>query len=224
MYSVRRKNGAKKILKQYANAERNARIEYIDRITCKLGREYCQVCQTRHTKTLSLKKNLRFAILIGILLTIAAFTGIVIASNGGINVPGLYIREGAGELIVSYADGYGSEEDKYTEPLKLEYIPEGYELEYVEKDDVFGRWYEEYLDSAENDGKIILIQRFKKDDNIFVSTYLSDVEVKKIERTHVCIVKGAEYTVYIFIRGNIMCEIITNLPSDDAEKVVCSIR
>ena len=207
-----RKNGAKKILKQYANAERNARIEYIDRITCKLGREYCQVCQTRHTKTLSLKKNLRFAILIGILLTIAAFTGIVIASNGGINVPGLYIREGAGELIVSYADGYGDGEIAADE------------LEYVEKDDVFGRWYEEYLDSAENDGKIILIQRFKKDDNIFVSTYLSDVEVKKIERTHVCIVKGAEYTVYIFIRGNIMCEIITNLPSDDAEKVVCSIR
>ena len=216
------RGSAKKILKQYAKAERNARIEYIDMFTCKRESASCRTDQSRHTGTMSLMRNFRLAILVGILLTVAASIGIAIAYDGGINVPGLEIREGAGELIVSYADGYGPEEGEEIEPLELGYIPEGYELEYADYDDIFGEKYEEYSHVGTGD-RIIIVQFFNKDENVHVSTYLSDLEDKRIGKVDVCVVKNKEYSVYIFRKEKILVEFVTCLPCDEVERMIGSL-
>ena len=105
MKAMGSRSSAKEILKQYANAERKARIEYIDNISGKAERDACRYYQNQHSGVMSLRRNLRLAILVGILLTVAATTVIGVANDGGINVQGLDIREGAGELIISYNAG-----------------------------------------------------------------------------------------------------------------------
>ena len=218
------KSDAKKILKQYAKAERNARIEYIDRVTGKAEWINCQSHQSQHTGTLSLRKNLRLAILVGILSIIAASIGIAIAYDGGINVPGLDIREGADELIVSYADGYGSEEGDKIESLEPGYIPEGYELEYVEEDVFFNNCRMGYRRIGTEYDELRVNQYFDSDARIELSMFMSEMEIIKLGEYDVCEVDTGEYTVHIAYKDNVIIVIYSRLPNKEVGKIIESMR
>lgn len=222
MKTMGSRSSAKEILKQYANAERKARIEYIDNISGRAEHDVCRNYQNQHSGVMSLKRNLRLAILIGILLTVAATTVIGVANDGGINVQGLDIREGAGELIISYEDGYGPEDGDNVVPLEPGYIPEGYKPEYRDEDTLFRDCYMGYVDAGQED--ILIEQNYKADVKLGISTFLAEIETTELSGYDACKVIGYDRTVYIVYKDKVNITVYGELSDSEAGKIIESME
>lgn len=215
---------AEQILKQFAQEARNARIDYIDAFAGENKTVHAETERRAYGKSFYRKLRISMAAAV---LTILATTAMVSAEGSGIKVSGLEVVEGNGELIIACDENAVTKENGDVSPMRIGYIPEGYELEY-EEEFINGPFDIRQIYSREVDKNdtITIEQYYALGMKVTVSTYLAEVETIEAGNTGVLILdKNYKESKddYIFLKKNMLVHIETSLPQEAVLKIIESM-